>query len=199
MNNIHRQLRTLDPVRLGELEAVSADPVFDELLEDIMASPSGPLAELIVPGEADLERLEPIVLGRHVPSGLPTPTRRHHRGRRRRARGRGWARCATSWPLEALGLEQGNNGSPDHDRSGRRAQVAARRRYHTGVADGVGDGIRARSVPRRVRRRRRVTPTTFSQATRVPTATSRSLMTAATAGSSRPCRSPCPTPPHSPA
>ena len=45
MNKIHQQLLTLDPVRLAELEAVSAHPVFDELLEHIMASPPGLLTE----------------------------------------------------------------------------------------------------------------------------------------------------------
>ncbi len=39
MNKIDRQLRTLDPVRLSEVEAVSSHPVFDELLDDIVASP----------------------------------------------------------------------------------------------------------------------------------------------------------------
>ena len=73
MNKIHRQLLTLDPVRLAELEAVSAHPVFDELLEDIMASPPGLLTELTVPGEVDPEWLEPIVLGRRVLSGYRRP------------------------------------------------------------------------------------------------------------------------------
>lgn len=73
MNKIDRQLRTLDPVRIGELEAVSAHPVFDELLEDIVVSPPGLLSELKVPGEADLERIEPIVLGYHAPSGYQRP------------------------------------------------------------------------------------------------------------------------------
>jgi photosystem II stability/assembly factor-like uncharacterized protein len=73
MNKIDRQLRTLDPVRLADLVAVSAHPVFDELLEAIVASPPDLLSELTVPGKADLERLEPIVLGRHAPRGYRRP------------------------------------------------------------------------------------------------------------------------------
>ncbi|MGO9343195.1 MAG: WD40/YVTN/BNR-like repeat-containing protein [Acidimicrobiales bacterium] len=44
MNKIHPELRTLDPVRMSALEDASSHPVFDELLEDIVAGPRDPLA-----------------------------------------------------------------------------------------------------------------------------------------------------------
>ena len=76
------------------------------------------------------------------------PARGRNRRSRRRARGRGGSRGGTRWSLWAPRLEHGYDPWPGHHCSARRAQVAARRRYHTGVADGVGVGLRARSVPR---------------------------------------------------
>jgi photosystem II stability/assembly factor-like uncharacterized protein len=73
MNKIHRQLRTLDPVRMTDLEAASAHPVFEDLFADIVAEPRGVLSEVSTAGESVVQPVEVILTGDHA----------QRRGRRR--------------------------------------------------------------------------------------------------------------------
>ena len=73
MNRINRQLRTADPVRMAELEAASSHPVFDELLEDLMAGPPSFPSELTASDEAVNELLEPGLIRRPAGHGHRRP------------------------------------------------------------------------------------------------------------------------------
>ena len=147
MNKIHRQLRTLDPVRLPSWRRC-------RLIRSSMSSsntswpaPLSLLSELTAPGEADLDRLEPMVQGttrqgatdaRSSPPSPELPT------------------CSWSWlgslcnllAIRSFLLDNGHHRCARAEWSGRRAKVAAGRRHHTVVADAVGVGVRAGSVSR---------------------------------------------------
>jgi photosystem II stability/assembly factor-like uncharacterized protein len=73
MNKIDKRLRIADPVRMDALEAVSSLPVFEDLLEDIVAtSPSHP-SEITVSDESAIAWLEPVLTRRHAQRGHGRP------------------------------------------------------------------------------------------------------------------------------
>jgi photosystem II stability/assembly factor-like uncharacterized protein len=66
MNRTQRQLYTVDPVRMDELEAVSSHPVFEELFNDIVADSVGHPSDVIGSDEADIEQVASILIGGHA-------------------------------------------------------------------------------------------------------------------------------------